>query len=71
MRDEADRRRVLVQMTEEGMRTTYARYATLVDEGQGLFASHTVAELTAMRDLLEAMREMTDRHRERISRERA
>ena len=68
VRDEADRRRVLVQMTEEGMRSTYAMYAPLVDEGQGLFAAHTVAELAAMRDLLEAMREMTDRHRESILR---
>jgi hypothetical protein len=46
-------------------------YAPLVDEGQGLFATHTVAELAAMRDLLEAMREMTDRHREGITGDRA
>ena len=68
VRDETDRRRVLVRMTEEGMRSTYAMYAPLVEEGQGLFAHHTVAELTAMRDLLDAMRELTDRHREGISR---
>ncbi len=67
VRDDADRRRVLVQMTALGMRSTYAMYAPLVDEGQGLFAKHTVAELAAMLDLLEAMREMTDRHREGIT----
>ncbi len=67
VRDEADRRRVLVRMTDEGMRSTYAMYAPLVDEGQGLFTTHTVAELAAMRDLLEAMRELTDRHREGIA----
>ena len=67
VRDESDRRRVLVRMTEEGMRSTYAMYAPLVDEGQGLFAKHSVAELTAMLDLLEAMRELTDRHREDIT----
>ncbi len=67
VRDDADRRRVLVQMTELGMRSTYAMYAPLVDEGQGLFAKHTAAELAAMLDLLEAMREMTDRHREGIT----
>ena len=66
VRDESDRRRVLVRMTDEGMRSTYAMYAPLVDEGQGLFASHTVAELTAMRDLVDAMRELTDRHRDGI-----
>ena len=67
VRDDRDRRRVLVAMTEEGMRSTYAMYAPLVDEGQRLLGRYTVAELEAARELLEAMREMTDRHRERIS----
>jgi DNA-binding MarR family transcriptional regulator len=67
VRDETDRRRVLVRMTDEGSRSTYAMYAPLVDEGQGLFSHHTVAELTAMRDLLDAMRELTDRHRDGIT----
>ena len=67
VRDESDRRRVLVRMTEEGIRTTYAMYAPLVEEGQGLFAHHSAAELTAMRDLLDAMRELTDRHRDGIT----
>jgi len=67
VRDETDRRRVLVRMTDEGMRSTYAMYAPLVEEGQGLFAHHTVAELTAMRDLVDAMRELTDRHRDDVS----
>ena len=65
--DETDRRRVLVRMTEAGARSTYAMYAPLVDEGQGLFAHHSVAELTAMRDLVDAMRELTDRHRDGIT----
>ena len=67
VRDEHDRRRVLVRMTDEGMRSTYAMYAPLVDEGAGLFSGHTVAELTAMRDLLDAMRELTDRHRDGLA----
>ncbi len=66
VRDDTDRRRVLVRMTDEGMRSTYAMYAPLVDEGQGLFATHTVAELSAMRELLDAMRGLTDRHRDGI-----
>lgn len=66
VRDEGDRRKVLVRMTDEGMRSTYAMYAPLVEEGQGLFARHSVAQLLEMRDLLDAMREMTDRHRERL-----
>ena len=64
---ETDRRQVLVRMTQHGMQTTYAMYAPLVEEGQGLFAHRTVAELTAMREVLEAMRELTDRHRERLA----
>jgi len=67
VRDETDRRRVLVRMTDEGMRSTYAMYAPLVEEGQGLLAHHTVAELTALRDLVDAMRELTDRHRDAIA----
>lgn len=62
-RDDDDRRRVLVRMTEEGARATYAMYAPLVDEGRGLFTSLSVADLARMRDLLDAMRELTDRHR--------
>lgn len=67
VRDEGDRRRVLVRMTEEGMRSTHALYAPLVDEGQGLLARYPVAQLRAMHDLLDEMREMTDRHRERLA----
>lgn len=67
VRDDHDRRRVVVRMTEEGMRSTYAMYAPLVEEGQRLLGRHTLAELTAARDLLDAMREMTDRHRDRLS----
>lgn len=67
VRDEGDRRKVLVRMTDEGTRSTYAMYAPLVEEGQGLFARHSVAQLLEMRDLLDAMREMTDRHRERLT----
>jgi len=64
--DETDRRRVLVRMTEAGQHSTYAMYAPLVEEGAGLFTEHSVAELTAMRDLLDAMRELTDRLRDGI-----
>ena len=71
VRDETDRRRVLVRMTERGMQSSWEMYAPLVEEGQVLFVDHTVAELTTMRDLLDAMRELTDRHRDRVVAERA
>lgn len=64
---ETDRRRVLVRMTEHGQRVTYGAYAPLVEEGQELFAHRPVAELAAMRDVLEQMRELTDRHRTRLA----
>ena len=67
VRDESDRRRVLVRMTEEGARSTYAMYAPLVDEGAHLLAGLTPAELASMRELVEAMRELTDRQRERVA----
>ena len=67
VRSDTDRRQVLVRMTDEGMRTTYAVYAPLVEEGQGLFAHRSIAELTAMRDVLLEMQELTDRHRERLA----
>ncbi|MBD3784819.1 MAG: MarR family transcriptional regulator [Micrococcales bacterium] len=68
VRDAADRRRVLVRMTEEGARSTYAMYAPLVDEGQELLSGVDEARLRAMTELLERMREMTDRHAEHLRR---
>ncbi len=67
VRDDSDRRRVLVRMTEEGARSTYAMYAPLVDEGAHLLAGLTVAELVRMREILDAMRDLTDRQRERVA----
>ncbi len=61
VRDEADRRRVLVRMTDEGSRSTYAMYAPLVEEGQELFAdADGDPSSRAMADLLERMREISD-----------
>jgi len=67
VRDDTDRRRVLVRMTEEGARSTYAMYAPLVDEGAHLLAGLSPAELARMREILDAMRELTDRQRDRVA----
>lgn len=67
VRDDSDRRRVLVRMTDEGSRSTYAMYAPLVDEGAHLLAGLTPAELARMREILDAMRDLTDRHRGRVA----
>jgi DNA-binding MarR family transcriptional regulator len=61
-----DRRQVLVEMTDEGMARTWECYGPMVEEGQQLMAGLTRDELIAMRDLLARIRELTDRHRERL-----
>ena len=62
-----DRRKVLVEMTEEGMARTYEMYRPMVEEGQAELQTLDAAELTRMRDYLVSIREMTDRHRERLA----
>lgn len=64
-----DRRQVLVEMTDEGMARTWECYAPMVEEGQRVMSALTRSELTAMRDLLVRIRELTDRHRENLKNE--
>jgi len=66
VRSEVDRRQVLVQMTAEGHERTWAVYRPLVEEGATLLARFTVTELERMRTHLDAIRELTDRHRARL-----
>ena len=67
VRSEADRRQVLVEMTAEGRARTWEAYGPMVEEGERLLGRLTVAEMERMREHLDAIRELTDRHRERIS----
>lgn len=62
-----DRRQVLVEMTSEGAAQAWAAYGPLVEEGQTLLHGCTVAELDRIRHYLDTMRELTDRHRRRVS----
>ena len=55
-------------MTAEGERRTWEAYGPMVAEGQQAFASFTIAQLEGMRDLLEGMTELTERHRARVER---
>jgi DNA-binding MarR family transcriptional regulator len=64
--DPADRRKVVVEMTEEGMARTYEMYRPLVDEGQVSLKRLGVAELTLMRDYLVEITALTERHRARL-----
>jgi DNA-binding MarR family transcriptional regulator len=67
-RDVADRRRVLVEMTDLGWQQTNEYYLPLAREGARLLERYTEAQLTGMRDHLRAATDLLDRHRARISR---
>ena len=63
VRSDADRRQVIVQMTPQGTTQTGALYRPLVEEGQQLMARLTDGDLALMRDYLNVITELTDRHR--------
>ncbi|MFC7487376.1 MarR family winged helix-turn-helix transcriptional regulator [Knoellia sp. CPCC 206453] len=64
--DPADRRRVLVEMTEQGQRRTWELYEPMVIEGMPLLEGCTTAELELLVKHLVAIREITERHEERL-----
>ena len=66
VRSDVDRRQVLVQMTAEGQERTWEAYRPMVEEGATLLTRFTIAELDLMRKHLDAIRDLTDRHRERL-----
>lgn len=66
IRSEEDRRQVLVEMTPQGLAQTWAAYGPLVEEGQELLRRFSVRDLDMMRRHLDAIRELTDRHRQRL-----
>jgi DNA-binding MarR family transcriptional regulator len=66
MRDSVDRRRVLVEMTPDGLERVNRYYGPIVSEGSALFVDASDKQLAQMRDWLVAARELTDRHRDRI-----
>ena len=65
-RGDGDRRQVLVEFTDEGIRRVGELYGPLVAEGEPLLGSFSKEQLDVMRDQLVRMREMTDRQRERL-----
>ena len=66
VRDAADRRKVLVEMSELGWQQTNEYYAPLAQEGATMLERYTDAQLTAMRDHLLAAIALIDRQRARI-----
>jgi len=61
-----DRRQVMVEFTDEGIRRVGELYGPLVAEGEPLLGSFSKEQLDVMRDQLVRMRDMTDRQRERL-----
>ena len=66
VRAEDDRRRVLVELTEEGQERVFAVYGPLSAEGPETFRGWTVADIQRLEKLLEGMTAVTDTHRERL-----
>src|SRR4051812_7798718 len=65
-RGEEDRRQVMVRMTDKGVEQTMRFYWPLVEEGQELLDRFSDRELRLMTRHLEAITELTDRHRSRV-----
>ena len=65
-RGDGDRRQVMVEFTDEGIRRVGELYGPLVAEGEPLLGSFSKEQLDVMRDQLVRMRDMTDRQRERL-----
>jgi len=63
-RGDGDRRQVMVEFTDEGIRRVGELYGPL--EGEPLLGSFSKEQLDVMRDQLVRMRDMTDRQRERL-----
>lgn len=65
-RDTADRRMVLVELTDDGRDRIGALYGPLVADGAPMLATFDAAELERMREQLDGMRQLTERHWERL-----
>jgi len=65
-RSDEDRRQVMVRMTDAGMERTMRLYGPMVEEGQAMLGGFSDRELRLMSRHLEAITELTDRHRSRV-----
>lgn len=61
-----DRRRVLVELTEEGQTRVWEAYGPMVEEGAVVFGDLSADDITALSSVLERMTELTERHRARV-----
>ena len=68
VRDSADRRKILVELTSDAMEQSGRLYGPLVAEGARLLADYSKGELSLLRRYLVAAKEITDRHRRSVAR---
>lgn len=64
--DPADRRRVLVEMTETGTNSVWPLYAPLAKRGAAQLKSKSDTELTLLREFFVTSRELTDQLRAQL-----
>jgi DNA-binding MarR family transcriptional regulator len=66
IRDDVDRRRVMVELTEDARDRAMQVYGPIASDGIAQLARYTVEELTLIRDFMHAGREMLVRHVARV-----
>jgi DNA-binding MarR family transcriptional regulator len=63
---QTDRRRTIVEMTEQGREASWRLYGSLVEAGIPLLAPFDTTVLASMAEYLRTLRELTDAGRERL-----
>jgi DNA-binding MarR family transcriptional regulator len=66
VRDTEDRRRVLVEMTDEARRRAWEVWGPIAEETGRIFDGYDDAQLALFRDFTRTARELLERHRERV-----
>jgi DNA-binding MarR family transcriptional regulator len=64
--DPTDRRRVVVELTDQAVQMTVDMYGPLKEKGDRLLAGYTIAQLELMLSALQASREVTNEHTEEL-----
>jgi DNA-binding MarR family transcriptional regulator len=67
--DTEDRRQVLVELTRKAQKEAWEIYGPFVEITEGAYGGYTADELALIDRFLEQSTELTDRHREDISRD--